>query len=195
MAARARVRAGPPARRATGNAPRATRAPRNAARAARIQRVARKAGVNISFATPPVRAKRGRKKLPPRVVLITSFRARGSIGKSFGKSPGGLEAKERARERYFQLQSESPQGFPDSPGIWGSQEQLFLGQVNFPGRVSLKTLFRLLNVSLNLVRRDRVFDFRRVYGRWEYKWQVYERVGTQRRIIARRRASNRTKRK
>lgn len=151
---------------------------------------------NVAYITPPRRFKRGRKPKKRVAVEFTLFRARGSVENRFRKSPGGLIAKENARGEYFELQSESPNGFPNSPGVWASNEGLFLGQVKFPGRVKLTTLMRLLNVSLNLVRGGKIFDFRRVYKRWEMKYQIYSRTGDEKPIlIGKVNETNRTRRK
>jgi len=142
--------------------------------------------------TPPRRRKPGRKPLPPREILITSFQARGSVEGRFRRSPGGLVERERASNRYFELQSEAPPGYPNSPGVWSSQEGLFLGQVNFPGRIPFDVLRRMLDVALGLKKRNgRVADFRNVYRRWEYKYQVFQRVGDRRRILIKKRGNNR----
>ena len=128
--------------------------------------------------TPPRRFKRGRKPQPYVPVLITFYKARGSVEGRFRKSPGGLIERERARDRYFELQSEAPPGFPNSPGVWASNESLFLGQVNFPGKVKRSILERMLNVSLGLVDRNGVLrSFKRVYKRYEWKYQIFEKFG------------------
>lgn len=143
--------------------------------------------------TPPRRMKPGPKPKPKPLVVITSYKAQGTIRENFGRSPGGLKRKYlagdldfkqaekylRKRARYFELQSEAPKGFPDSPGAWSSNEGLFLGQVNFPGRVKLATLERMLNEALNLVdRRGRVRRFQDVYSRWKWKYQVFTKDPT-----------------
>ena len=128
--------------------------------------------------TPPRRFKRGRKPSPYIPVVITFFKARGSVEGRFRKSPGGLIQRERARDRYFELQSEAPPGFPNAPGVWASNESLFLGQVNFPGRVKRSMLEEMLNRALGLVdRRGKLHSFKTVYKRWEMKYQIFEKFG------------------
>ena len=128
--------------------------------------------------TPPRRFKRGRKPSPYIPVVITFFKARGSVEGRFRKSPGGLIQRERARDAYFELQSEAPPGFPNAPGVWASNESLFLGQVNFPGRVKRSMLEEMLNRALGLVdRRGKLHSFKTVYKRWEMKYQIFEKFG------------------
>lgn len=136
-------------------------------------------GATRAGPSPPRRFKRGRKQTPVRERFITSFKAEGSIGKSLAEHIyGGLVVREGPRYnrkalRYAELQSNSPPGFPDSPGIWVSNEGFVLGQVNFPGQVKLSTLFLLLNKALNLIKpRGGVADFRDVYRTWKWKWQI-----------------------
>jgi len=63
--------------------------------------------------------------------------------------------------------------FPNSPGIWASNEGFVLGQVNFPGDVDIRDLFEMLNVALRLVdRKGKLRDFRKVYRKWKWKYQV-----------------------
>lgn len=158
--------------------------------------------------TPPRRFKPGRKLSEPRAILITSFRAEGSIGRQLAEQIyGGFKTREGARyerkaRRFAELQSNAPPGYPESPGVWTSNQGSILGQVNFVGRVNLDTLFGMLNHALNLnvklvpkriktkrktrngnpvfdtVYEEKRFrnadDFRDVYKTWKWKWQVTE---------------------
>jgi len=109
-------------------------------------------------ATPPVRRKRGPKFQPPTKILITSFRAEGSIRGLAEQIYGGVVVGDprhgNRQERYLTIQSQYPTKgslmFTQSPGIWVSNESFALGRVNFEGRVSRKALFALLNDRLNL---------------------------------------------
>lgn len=173
-----------PAKRRGGPSPNAPRDGASTPGAARLDARRTLGDFGVVKRTPPRRFKPGPKAKPPRVVLITSYRARGSIQAKFIRSPTGIVEKEHARQRYFILQSDAPEGFPNSPGVWASNEGLFLGQVNFPGRIPRKIIERMLNVSLGLVdKRGRVRDFRDVYRRWEWKYQVYSRVGDDKKIL------------
>jgi hypothetical protein len=106
--------------------------------------------------TPPRRFKAGRKLQAPRAILITSFRAEGSIGRQLAEQIyGGFKQREGGRyerkaKRFAELQSNAPDLHPQSPGIWTSNQGLVLGQVNFNGRVDVETLFAMLNRALNL---------------------------------------------
>lgn len=128
--------------------------------------------------TPPRRRQAGRPTEPPTRILITLFRAEGSIGSLASVIYGGVregaryEAKQR---RFLELQSASPQGFPNSPGVWTSLESFALGQVQFSGVVKRDLIFNMLNRALNLVDRNgKLHDFRRVYKNWKWKYQVVE---------------------
>lgn len=157
-----------------------------ARRVRKAQRAIVAANPGVTGPTPRRRFKPGPAPAAPKVVVITSFKARGSVENRFRKSPGGLVRKERARDAYFELQSEAPPGFPNAPGVWASNESLFLGQVNFPGRVSRKMLFEMLNVALGLMKPNgRIADFRRVYKRYEWKYQIFVKIGEAKRIVER----------
>lgn len=165
--------------------------------------------------TPPRQFKRGRKLQAPHAILITSYRAEGSIGSLASVIYGGLRETdgpryEKRQRRYFELQSSAPKGFPDSPGVWTSLEEFALGQVNYPGRKPLREIERELNMALNLLdARGRLHRFQNVYRNWKWKYQVVEVLtvpvnrqakfnremdGKQRRVVTRLSGSSRFKR-
>lgn len=166
-------------------------------------------------ATAPRRFKRGRKLKAPVPILITSFKAEGSIRQLAHQIYGGYRDESDGprygvrKRRFAELQRNHPDGYPQSPGIWVSNEGTILGTVNFAGYVKLQTLFNMLNKQLRLdtkeitrhryelkrvrnkrtgrirIMRKRVSypvlkeyakaaDFRDVYKRWSWKWQVVE---------------------
>lgn len=149
-------------------------------RAVKENRVRKRQGLP----TPRRRFKTGPAQRTLRSIEITLFKAEGSIGKRAAVIYGGLRMVDyeqqtpkwaKRHKQYLALQSDSPKGYPNAPGVWTSVEGLFLGQVNFPGRVSFATLNRMLSKSLGLVRGGGVGDFRNAYPHWSYTYQVYRR--------------------
>jgi hypothetical protein len=158
--------------------------------------------------TPPRRRKPGPKPSKPRRVLLTSFKAEGSIRSLAAQIYGGYHEGDaqygKRKRRYAVLQSNHPPGYPDSPGVFTSVESRILGTVNFPGLVKLSTIIEMLNRSLSLdfkeviryktirvrgrngkmrnkrekfseIKRFRkAADFRSVYPKWNFKYQVVE---------------------
>ncbi len=136
--------------------------------------------------TPARRIKRGPLARGLGGVVITLFKAEGSIGERTQVIYRGVTAADyeqrttrwrKRHNKYVALQSSAPRRYPDAPGVWASNEGLFLGQVNFPGTVSLGTLIEMLGRSLGLVnhRTGTVGDFREAYPHWSYTYQIYRR--------------------
>lgn len=133
--------------------------------------------------TPQRRFKRGVKKRGLRdEIFITFFKAEGGIGTKASVIYTGVKSidfemkNSRWRKKhlkYVEAQEQSPRGFPNAPGVWTSNEGLFLGQVNFPGRQSRRMMFKMLGVALGLVKRDgKVADFTRVYSTYSWHYKV-----------------------
>lgn len=116
-------------------------------------------------------------------VEITSFKANGGMS--------GFRTSKYDAFTYASLSAQVPKGLVNGPGVFYSQEALFLGQVNFPGRVPLHRILELLNRSLQLRdKRGNLFDFRDVYDRWSYTYQIFRKQGVKREIVSRIEGSN-----
>lgn len=111
---------------------------------------------------------------------ITTFKAAGSLeterGITFGDSyKRGLMEEE--------MDISETGGFA-VPALFFSNQGSLLGRVKFSGQVDLDTLITLLNDKLQFIGEESAdFDFRRFYSKWEYSYQVIERLGPTTRVI------------
>ena len=104
------------------------------------------------------RRKEERQKKTPDVVRTTWFRARGFVGEA--RTPGPIDMLP---------------GHISGPNRFFSNEGEVLGRVVWDGHRSVGQMLGLLNAALNIRGRDgRLRDFRTVYDRWDYRWELKE---------------------